>query len=88
MESRKTIELCNKLYKTGKEQQIFLGFQIFKTRTEGNNKQSKPILETKEANQEKQQKYFWSFCVLESRNKTRTTKKKKESKTWIHKVPT
>jgi hypothetical protein len=36
----------------------------------------------------KQQKYFWSFCVLESRNKTRTTKKKKESKTWMYKVPT
>jgi hypothetical protein len=28
MESRKT-ELCNKLYKTEEEQQIFLGFQIF-----------------------------------------------------------
>jgi hypothetical protein len=26
MESRET-ELCNKLYKTGKEQQIFLGFR-------------------------------------------------------------
>jgi hypothetical protein len=30
MESRKTIELCSKLYKTGKEQQIFLGFRILK----------------------------------------------------------
>jgi hypothetical protein len=30
MESQKTIELCNKLYKTGKEQQIFLVFQILK----------------------------------------------------------
>jgi hypothetical protein len=29
MESRET-ELCNKLYKTGKEQQIFLGFRILK----------------------------------------------------------
>jgi hypothetical protein len=29
MESQET-ELCNKLYKTGKEQQIFLGFQILK----------------------------------------------------------
>jgi hypothetical protein len=29
MESRET-ELCNKLYKTKKEQQIFLGFQILK----------------------------------------------------------
>jgi hypothetical protein len=71
MESRKTIELCSKLYKTEKEQQIFLGFRIFKTRREGNSKQSKfffdffeyqtetrrkskPILETKEANKEKQ----------------------------------
>jgi hypothetical protein len=29
MESQET-ELCNKLYKTGKEQQIFLGFRILK----------------------------------------------------------
>jgi hypothetical protein len=29
MESRET-ELCSKLYKTRKEQQIFLGFQILK----------------------------------------------------------
>jgi hypothetical protein len=29
MELRET-ELCSKLYKTGKEQQIFLGFQILK----------------------------------------------------------
>jgi hypothetical protein len=29
MESRKT-ELCNKLYKTEEEQQIFLGFRILK----------------------------------------------------------
>jgi hypothetical protein len=38
-------ELCSKLYKTGKEQQIFLGFQNFKTRTEGNIKQSKIFLD-------------------------------------------
>jgi hypothetical protein len=44
MESRET-ELCSKLYKTGKEQQIFLGFQNFKTRTEGNSKQSKIFLD-------------------------------------------
>jgi hypothetical protein len=31
---------------------------------------------------------FGLFCVLESRNKTRTTKKKKESETWIYKVST
>jgi hypothetical protein len=41
MESRET-ELCSKLYKTGKEQQIFLGFQILKQ--EGNSKQSKIFL--------------------------------------------
>jgi hypothetical protein len=46
MESRKTIELCSKLYKTGKEQQIFLGFQIFKTRTEGNSEQRKIFLDS------------------------------------------
>jgi hypothetical protein len=57
---------------------------IFKTRIEGNSKQSKIFLDfsiiipkiaskaklaTKRANQEKQRKYFWSFCVLERRNK-------------------
>jgi hypothetical protein len=45
IESRKTIELCSKLYKTRKEQQIFLGYGIFKTRIEGNNKQSKIFLD-------------------------------------------
>jgi hypothetical protein len=30
MESQKTIELGSKLYKTRKEQQIFLGFRILK----------------------------------------------------------
>jgi hypothetical protein len=45
-------------------------------------------LKTEEANKEKQWKYFWSFCVLESRNKIKNNKEKKESKTWIHKVPT
>jgi hypothetical protein len=44
MESRET-KLCNKLYKTEEEQQIFLGFQIFETRMEGNNKQSKIFLD-------------------------------------------
>jgi hypothetical protein len=42
-------------------------------------------LQTKKANKEKQRKYFWSFCVLESRNKN---KNNKESETWIYKVPT
>jgi hypothetical protein len=44
MESRET-ELCNKLYKTEEEQQIFLGFSNFETRTEGNSKQSKIFLD-------------------------------------------
>jgi hypothetical protein len=44
MESRET-ELCNKLYKTEKEQQIFLGFSNFETRTEGNSNQSKIFLD-------------------------------------------
>jgi hypothetical protein len=44
MESRET-KLCNTLYKTGKEQQIFLGFSNFETRTEGNSKQSKIFLD-------------------------------------------
>jgi hypothetical protein len=44
MESRE-IELCSKLYKTRKEQKIFLGFRILKTRTEENSKQSKIFLD-------------------------------------------
>jgi hypothetical protein len=44
MESRKT-ELCNKLYKTEEEEQIFLGFWFFETRTEENSKQSKIFLD-------------------------------------------
>jgi hypothetical protein len=44
MESRET-ELCNKVDKTGKEQQVFLGFSNFETRTEGNSKQSKILLD-------------------------------------------
>jgi hypothetical protein len=45
MESWETTELCSKLYKIRKEQQIFLGFRIFKTRTEGNSKTSKIFLD-------------------------------------------
>jgi hypothetical protein len=44
MESWKT-ELCNKLYKTEEEQQIFLGFRFFETRIEGNRKQRKIFLD-------------------------------------------
>jgi hypothetical protein len=43
MESRET-KLCNKLYKTEEEQQIFWGFRFFETRTEGNSNQSKIFL--------------------------------------------
>jgi hypothetical protein len=35
---------------------------------------------TKKANKEKQQKYFWSFCVLESRNKSKKQQRKKKAK--------
>jgi hypothetical protein len=44
MESRET-ELCKKLYKPEEEQQIFLGFSIFETRTGGNSKQRKIFLD-------------------------------------------
>jgi hypothetical protein len=44
MEQRET-ELCNQLYKTEEEQQIFLGFLNFETRTEGNSKQRKIFLD-------------------------------------------
>jgi hypothetical protein len=47
MESRET-ELCNKLYKTEKEQQIFLDFQILKQ-------------EQKET--ANKAKYFWIFQI-------------------------
>jgi hypothetical protein len=43
MEQRES-ELCNELYKTEEEQQIFLGFSIFETKAEGNSKQSKIFL--------------------------------------------
>jgi hypothetical protein len=59
---------------------------FFKYQTE-NRKQSKPKLENKEANKEKQHKYFWYFCVLESRNKNKNNKENKENETWIYKVP-
>ena len=38
---------------------------------------SKLILNTKDISEQKQRKYFWSFCVLESGNKQQTTKRKK-----------
>jgi hypothetical protein len=47
MESR-VIELCNKLYKTKEEQQIFLGFQFLK------QEQKETANNTK---------YFWIFQI-------------------------
>jgi hypothetical protein len=47
MESRET-ELCDKLYKTEEEQQIFLGFRILK--------QERKEIATKA-------KYFWIFQI-------------------------
>jgi hypothetical protein len=41
MESRETTELCSKLYKNGKEQQIFLHFQIFKQEQKETTNQAK-----------------------------------------------
>jgi hypothetical protein len=101
MESRWT-ELCNKLYKTEEEQQIFLGFRFLKQEQKEIAKKSKIFLDfsnikpktaskanqsqkTKKANKEKQRKYFWSFYVLESRDKNENNK---ESETWIYKGPT
>jgi flagellar motor switch protein FliM len=65
-----------------KQSKIFLDFSNIKPKTASKANQSQ---KTKKANKEKQQKYFWSFCVLESRNKN---KNNKESETWIYKVPT
>jgi hypothetical protein len=61
MESRET-ELCNKLYKTEEEQQIFLGFQFLKQeRKETANKA----------------KYFWIFQISNRKQKTKQTKARK-----------
>ena len=63
MESRKTVELCSKLYKTKEEQQIFLGFSI-RTRTKA-NKQAK-------------QNIFGFFEFWKDEIKTAITKRRKE----------
>jgi hypothetical protein len=61
MESRKT-ELCNKLYKTKEEQQIFLGFRFLK-------QEQKEI--TNKA------KYFWIFQISNRKWRTKQTKARK-----------
>jgi hypothetical protein len=104
MESRET-ELCNKLYKTEEEQQIFLGFQILKQeQKETSNKakyfwifqisnQKREIKQTKARKLRRQTKrnngnIFDLFVFWKAEIRTRTTKKRKESETWIYKVPT
>jgi ribosomal protein L15E len=61
MESRKT-ELCNKLYKTEEEQQIFLGFRFLK-------QEHKKI-----ANKAK---YFWIFQISNQKQQVKQTKARK-----------
>jgi hypothetical protein len=67
MESRET-ELCSKLYKTGKEQQIFLGFRILKQEQKETSNKAKS---------------FWIFRIP-NRNwkvkQTNTRKLKKQRK--------
>jgi hypothetical protein len=61
MESQKT-ELCNKLYKTEEEQQIFLGFRFLKQ-------------EQKET--ANKVKYFWIFQMSNRKWRTRQNKARK-----------
>jgi hypothetical protein len=61
MESLET-ELCNKLYKTKEEQQIFLGFQFLKQ-------------EWKETTNKA--KYFWIFQISNQKQQVKQTKARK-----------
>jgi hypothetical protein len=61
MESPQT-ELCNKLYKTEEEKQIFLGFQFLKQE------------QNKIANKAK---YFWIFQISNQKWRTKQTKDRK-----------
>ena len=96
IEDRWTLQ---QLLQNQRRAQIFLGFRIFETRAK---ETSKIFLDfwvtnltrrwrklkqgTKETTKEKQQKYFWSFCVLESKNKTRTTAKRRKAKYGYTKI--
>jgi hypothetical protein len=64
------------------QSKIFLDFSNIKPKIASKANQSN---KAKKTNEEKQQKYFWSFCVLERRNKSENNK---ESETWIYKGPT
>jgi hypothetical protein len=57
-----------------KQSKIFLDFSNIKPKTASKVNQRQ---KTKKANKEKQQKYFWSFCVLGRRNKNENNKEKK-----------
>jgi hypothetical protein len=57
-----------------KQSKIFLDFSNTKAKIRNKANQSS---QSKKANKEKQRKYFWSFCVLESRNKNKKNKEKK-----------
>jgi hypothetical protein len=60
-------------------------FWIFSNTKPKIENKAKPELQNKKG---KQWKYFWYFCVLESRNKNKNNKEKEESETWIYKVST
>jgi hypothetical protein len=62
-----------------KQSKIFLDFSNTKLKIRNKENQSK---KTEEENKEKQRKYFWSFCVLESRNKN-NNQQRKENEKWI-----
>jgi hypothetical protein len=56
---------------------IFLDFSNSKLKIASKANQRQ---QTKETNRKKQQKYFWSFYVLESRNKSKKQQGKKKAK--------
>jgi hypothetical protein len=59
-----------------KQRKIFLDFLNIKPKTASKANQSH---KTKKANKEKQRKYFWSFCILERRNKNENNKERKQN---------
>jgi hypothetical protein len=60
-----------------KQSKIFLDFSNNKPKIRNKANQS---LRTKKENKEKQRKYVWSFCVLESGNKNKKNKERKKAK--------
>jgi hypothetical protein len=104
MESPRTAELCNKLYKTKEEHKIFLGFRFLKARTKANSKQSKnlfgfsngkltrrlskPKTKNQRNNQRETTEIFLVFLYFGKQEQSKNNKRKKESETWIYKEPT